>query len=344
MSATSASNRSNGQYFLVIEGLPKRYTWQDLKDLIRCKANHGIWTEITLWPNGQPSGKGHARVQRQDEAYKLYRWLTENVVENRNLRVHLWDISNGPAMFVQCNCGLSPQLHPPSTQIAQMALRPGWQSFYPYPSPPMAAMPPAAPMPIPQPPQQPIQSPQQQLMAAMAAMNLNPENQTHVEQFRHYYARQAQAAQMQQQQQAMQYPVYTRNAATGPPINTANGVVRVEARGIFVSGLNFKARTRDVEAYFSKVGDIVKCEVQKDPQTGKSKGNATIKYASAEAAQRALRTFDGTPFMQMTLHVRFDKDQTPITSPPAAGTSSQPARSSNEPTIVNGSAQVRQEA
>ncbi|KAK4497478.1 hypothetical protein PRZ48_011929 [Zasmidium cellare] len=298
---------------------------------------------MSLWPNGQPSGKGHARVQRQDEAYKLYRWLTENVVENRNLRVHLWDISNDPAMFVQCNCGASPQSHPPSTQIAQMAVRPGWQSFSPYPSPPMAAMPSPAPIPIPQPPQQQISPQQQQLMAAMAAMNLSPENPAHVARFQQfYYARQAQAAQMQQQQ--MQYPVYTMNTATGAPINTANGVVRVEARGIFVSGLNFKARTRDVEAYFSKVGEIVKCEVQKDPQTGKSKGNATIKYASAEAAQKAIRTFHGRPFMQMTLNVRFDKDQTPITSPPAAGTSSQPARSSNEPTIVNGSAQVRQEA
>lgn len=180
-------------------------------------------------------------------------------------------------------------------------------------------------------------------MAAMAALSLNPQDPTHVARFQQmYYARQAQAAQMQQQQQ-MAYPVYTMNA-TGAPVNTVNGVVRVEARGIFISGLNFKARTKDVEAYFSKVGDIVKCEVQKDPQSGKSKGNATIKYASSEAAQRAIRTFHGKPFMQMTLNVRFDKDQTPITSPPAAGTSGQPARSSNEPTIVNGSAQVRQEA
>lgn len=140
-----------------------------------------------------------------------------------------------------------------------------------------------------------------------------------------------------------QYPVYTMNS-TGAPINTANGVVRVEARGIFVSGLDFKARTRDVEAYFSKVGELVKCEIQKDPQTGKSKGNATIKYASAEAAQRAIKTFNGRQFMKMTLNVRLDRDQTPITSPAAAGTSSQPARSSNEPIIVNGSAQVRQAA
>lgn len=261
-------------------------------------------------------------------------------MENRNLRVHLWDISNGPAIFMRCNCGA--QSHPPSTQIAQMALQPGWQSFTPYPSPPMATMPPVMQIPVPQPPQQSIQSPQQQMMAAMVALNLNPQDLAHVSRFEQmYYARQAQVARMQQQQMA--YPVYTMNT-TGAPVNTANGVVRVEARGIFVSGLNFKARTKEVEAHFSKVGDIVKCEVQKDPQTGKSKGNATVKYASSEAAQRAIRTFHGKSFMQMTLNVRFDKDQTPITSPAAAGTSDHPARSSNEPTIVNGSAQVRREA
>lgn len=53
-----------------ITQLPERYTWQDLKDLVRQEAAHGIWTEI-----GSPNAVGRvgmARVQRSQEAGRLY--------------------------------------------------------------------------------------------------------------------------------------------------------------------------------------------------------------------------------------------------------------------------------
>lgn len=52
--------------------LPSRYTWQDLKDLIRQSAEHGIWTEMAVYPNGQTGGTGWARVQRGYEAIALF--------------------------------------------------------------------------------------------------------------------------------------------------------------------------------------------------------------------------------------------------------------------------------
>lgn len=81
---------ANGSYYFCIEGvricvwiqdnatltfhikLPKRYTWQDLKDLVRREAAHGIWTEMAYYRNGQSGETGWARLQRRDEAARLY--------------------------------------------------------------------------------------------------------------------------------------------------------------------------------------------------------------------------------------------------------------------------------
>ena len=120
-------------------------------------------------------------------------------------------------------------------------------------------------------------------------------------------------------------------SSSGMPINTTHGAVRTEARGIFVSGLNYKARTKEVEAVFRRAGDVIRCELQKDRSTGKSKGNATIQYASAAEVQQAIDMFDGKMYMNMRLEVRKDKEATVVSPPPAQ------ASRSSEPIIVNGS-------
>ncbi|KAK3070949.1 hypothetical protein LTR53_009538 [Teratosphaeriaceae sp. CCFEE 6253] len=65
MSGPSAGN-GPGSFLIVIENLPIRYTWQDLKDLIRKEASHGIWTEMALYPDGRTGGKGHVCHARDD--------------------------------------------------------------------------------------------------------------------------------------------------------------------------------------------------------------------------------------------------------------------------------------
>ncbi|EME78010.1 uncharacterized protein MYCFIDRAFT_79248 [Pseudocercospora fijiensis CIRAD86] len=322
------AQRGSGPYFIHIENLPKRYTWQDLKDLIRRHAAHGIWTEMAVYPNGQTGGKGYARVQRQDEAIRLY--------------IHLWDISDDPAQFVRCNCASNSQSHPSGARIFQMAAQPGWQRFTPtsplgapnpsYPvSPgpgyfsPTMAPPVSAPVPPPAMPQPTFE----QLAAWMATMSLDYRNQAHVAQARQVYqTRQAQI-------QASQYPTYT-TGTTGLPTNTTRGLVRTQARGIFVSGIDFKARQKDIERHFRQAGEIVKLELQKDASTGKSKGNATILYTNAEAAQEAIEIFDRQKFMSMQLRVRPDKETTVVAPPPQASAGAQ-RRTNMEPTIVNGS-------
>ncbi|KAK3613052.1 hypothetical protein LTR56_028097 [Elasticomyces elasticus] len=118
----------------------------------------------------------------------------------------------------------------------------------------------------------------------------------------------------------------------GLPVNTTRGAVSTESRGVFVSGLNYKARCADVEVLFSEAGAISKCEVQKEMSTGRSKGKATIRFGSAADAQQAINMFDGKQFMKMVLKVRLDTEKTAISSPSPAQSSK-----SSQPIIVNGS-------
>jgi hypothetical protein len=93
MSTTNSQNReisTNGSSYFCIEGvrnrkvvrsrshanalckLPKGYTWQDLKDLVRKEAAHSVWTEMALFSTGRSGETGWARVQRREEATRLY--------------------------------------------------------------------------------------------------------------------------------------------------------------------------------------------------------------------------------------------------------------------------------
>ncbi|KAK6364822.1 hypothetical protein LTR81_028072 [Elasticomyces elasticus] len=142
------------------------------------------------------------------------------------------------------------------------------------------------------------------------------------------------AQQYQQAETGEQAVTKTTYAYTpkGLPVNTTRGTVSTESCGVFVSGLNYKARCADVEVLFSEAGAISKCEVQKETSTGRSKGKATIRFASATDAQQAIDMFHGKHFMKMVLKVRLDTEKTAISSP----SSTQSSRSS-QPIIVNGS-------
>ena len=123
-------------------------------------------------------------------------------------------------------------------------------------------------------------------------------------------------------------------SASGTPINTSHGLVRTEARGVFVSSLSFKARTRDVEELFCRAGKITRCDIQKEPSTGKSKGIAVVNYATAVEAQRAIAMFHNKEFLNLKLKVRHDKEPTVIGRPPPGQASK---TKTTEPIIVNGS-------
>lgn len=260
--------------------------------------------------------------------------------------MHLWDISGSEARFLLCNCNGS-SIHPAQSypaqglEVTRMALAPGWQTVTPlspmspgnasYSTTPAVQY---AQRPAPMTAVGSTQASQAAvLQGAMANLQLSPQDpRFHDPRYVAWYQQYQQAvrAQAAASQQAARLPVYAVSSS-GTPINIGHGTVRTEVRGVFVSGLNYKARTKDVESLFSRAGEVTKCELQKDTSTGKSKGNATIQYASAAEVQRAIDMFNGKSYMNLRLIVRKDKEATAISPPPTQ------ASRSSEPIIVNGS-------
>ncbi|KAH9819840.1 RNA recognition motif domain (RRM 6) [Teratosphaeria destructans] len=358
-SFNSRTNNNNTQFLIVIHGvrpgatdrftstpvenviqLPERYTWQDLKDLIRREASHGIWTNMVFFPDGSPGSKGSARMQRKDEALRLFDYLNLNLIEGRRMGVHLWDTSRSPPQFLQGNC-LGVVRYPCEYCLRKQgpSSSPGSStssgSSYSLTPATRFAQQSAAPAANPS-----VQTSTANLTHAMANMKLAQQDpRLEDPRYQAFYQQQYQQALRGQQLQAASQqpnvyaPVYAMSSS-GTPVNTRHGTVRTEARGVFVNGLSYKARTRDVEEYFRKAGQIIKCDVHKDHATGKSKGVATIQYASTAEARKAIEKFNDSTWMGMRLKVRHDREATAVSPPPAQ------ASKAAEPIIVNGS-QVR---
>lgn len=286
-------------------------------------------------------------------------FLTSNAVEGRRLRVHLFDTSVSPPQLIAHTCGTAPCVtngrplespRPPATSNSQT---PAPYSAYVGQNESTYAVQPASPYAVspavmlsPPPAQVPSVYSMQVLQAKMQSMGMNPSDPAVIAASR---ARLAQAYSTQQQpvplqgQNPAQAPVYIPTSA-GTYVNVGQGAIKTEIRGIFISNIDYKASSKDIQAFFGKAGEIVKCQLLKDPATGKSKGNATVQYASAKDAKKAVGMFNNEKWMSMRLKVRLDKEPiavgTSSSSRASASTSngrSSQSRNSTEPIIVNGS-------
>ena len=104
--------------------------------------------------------------------------------------------------------------------------------------------------------------------------------------------------------------VYTPNHR---PINATGGLVQTESRGIFISQLDYGVDQRQLEEYLRRIGPFDSCEIRRDPASGRSRGIATAKFASAEAAARAVQVLHGQKLMSKTVSVRFDTEKETVT-------------------------------
>lgn len=101
---------------------------------------------------------------------------------------------------------------------------------------------------------------------------------------------------------------------TGIPINVSQGVVRTEARGIFISNLPVVIYRRDIEDHFRRAGTIVHTEMVTDAKTGAFKGVAIVRYSSPSEAQLAIRMFNESQWLGRILHVRKDREESIVPS------------------------------
>lgn len=136
------------------------------------------------------------------------------------------------------------------------------------------------------------------------------------------------------------------SSSTGNLVNVRDGAIRTEIRTIFVGNIDYKATSKELQRFFGRAGEILKCQIVKD-SAGKSKGSATVEYKTAGDADNAVRMFNDEKFMSMRLKVRLAKEAVAVSTPAAnssrasgqtvAGRSAQQSRNSTEPIIVNGS-------
>jgi hypothetical protein len=295
-------------------------------------------------------------------------FLANNPVQGRRLRIHLFDTSASPPRLIAHTCGAAPCIANARSFEAQTRPPPMPVATQPVTSTPMytqqptayAVLPPSpyyhSPSPA-MPSQPPLQSTSaysmQALQTSMGGMRMDPADPAAVAATRarmaQAYAQQVAAQQSITQsrlQSQVQGPVYV-SSPIGTHVNVGQGVIKTEVRGVFVSNIDYKAGTRDLQRFFSRAGKIVHCQLQKDPATGKSKGNATVQYAAANDAKNAVRLFHNEKYMGMLLKVRLDREPVAVGVPAASssrstGTASttrpaQQSRNSTEPIIVNGS-------
>lgn len=131
--------------------------------------------------------------------------------------------------------------------------------------------------------------------------------------------------------------------STGVHVNVFQGTINTETRRIFISSIDYKASSKDIAQHFSKAGEVVECQLQKDPATGRSKGKAIVQYTTAENANKAVQKFHKQIWMSMRLIVRLDKNSVAVSTPSVLpfgisnSGSVQQSGGNIEPIIVNGS-------
>jgi len=65
------------------------------------------------------------------------------------------------------------------------------------------------------------------------------------------------------------------------------------AKKLYVGNLSYNATETQIRELFAQVGEITEVNVITDRDTGKSKGFAFVQMSSDEAAQDAIRRFNG---------------------------------------------------
>ena len=77
---------------------------------------------------------------------------------------------------------------------------------------------------------------------------------------------------------------------------------------VYVGNLNYRTEEQELKKHFAQYGKINEVKIIKNNRTGRSKGYAFIRYASANEAEKALSSH-GAQFNSRSLVVRIAKSQ-----------------------------------
>lgn len=78
---------------------------------------------------------------------------------------------------------------------------------------------------------------------------------------------------------------------------------------IYVGNLAFSTDSADLERLFAQHGPVTKAQVVSDRDTGRSRGFGFVEMSSAEGAQKAISSLDGTDLDGRSLRVNIAKER-----------------------------------
>ncbi|NLC71303.1 MAG: RNA-binding protein [Desulfuromonadaceae bacterium] len=88
-------------------------------------------------------------------------------------------------------------------------------------------------------------------------------------------------------------------------------------KDLFVSDISFNAGEEDVRKLFAVCGTVRSVHLLTDPKSGKFKGCAFVRMATASEAKDALNTLDGTLLIDYRIHVQAARPKNSTTLPKA---------------------------
>ncbi|HMS91215.1 MAG TPA: hypothetical protein PKC87_03290 [Candidatus Absconditabacterales bacterium] len=74
---------------------------------------------------------------------------------------------------------------------------------------------------------------------------------------------------------------------------------------LFVGGLNWKLRGKDLREEFSRFGEVAFARVKLDQETNKSRGFGFVEFVNPEDASKAQKEMDGQEIMGRAVKVDF---------------------------------------
>jgi RNA recognition motif-containing protein len=78
---------------------------------------------------------------------------------------------------------------------------------------------------------------------------------------------------------------------------------------IYVGNLAFSTVSADLERLFAQHGPVTKAQVVSDRDTGRSRGFGFVEMSSAESAQNAIKSLDGSNLDGRSLKVNIAKER-----------------------------------
>ncbi|KAF1984207.1 hypothetical protein K402DRAFT_146098 [Aulographum hederae CBS 113979] len=327
-----ATSYSGVAHTFIVSGIPQSWEWRHLKDLVRnsLPTSQPGWTDIAFQRGTRRGFKyGIFTVKTDQDALYAYSFFSQHLEEGRHLVIHYFDMSRAPATLIRCNC--DSVFHTRGHSVSRSAIDPSLLSAYSAANSTAASTyggaPTAAPAATSQPYNQvvaPVAMPVQQVnYAPYAPAMTSPVMHTADSQYYQSMAYQQQQAYQpvyysQQPVHAVYYgvpaaynptpvpgPIYEQ-APNGTLINTSNGLVRQESRGIFIRNLNHNVTKYDLEKLIREYATPLHVEIRSKAGSSKPGGLATVRFASSSEAKYVIEHLNGMKFKDRELHVRFD--------------------------------------